>query len=167
MGNYLTQMKQVLCCWWKHWCQIWWPFFFFTVYSTYTCTCNYVKWVIHSEIWFCLFVLVCHLLIYMNHVVHVLCFGVSLVTFIPGTLLELPEHVADLWLESIARGTMHLYCEQILKIQELSNHAVKQLITDIGTEESISLKSGVFQQETKFQINYCYTWFFCRVLFFH
>lgn len=48
--------------------------FFFTVYSTYTCTCNYVKWVIHSEIWFCLFVLVCHLLIYTNHVVHVLCF---------------------------------------------------------------------------------------------
>lgn len=94
-------------------------------------------------------------------------FGVSLVTFIPGTLLELPEHVADLWLESIARGTMHLYCEQILKIQELSNHAVKQLITDIGTEESISLKSGVFQQETKFQINYFYTWLFCRVLFFH
>lgn len=101
--------------------------------------------------------LVCHLLIYTNHVVHVLCFGVSLVTFISVTLLELPEHVADLWLESIARGTMHLYCEQILKIQELSNHAVKQLITDIGTEESISLKSGVFQQETKFQINYCYT----------
>lgn len=96
-------------------------------------------------------------------------FGVSLVTFISVTLLELPEHVADLWLESIARGTMHLYCEQILKIQELSNHAVKQLITDIGTEESISLKSGVFQQETKFQINYCAcsTWFFCRVLFFH
>lgn len=48
--------------------------FFFTVYSTYTCTCNYVKWVIHSEIWFCLFVLVCHLLIYTNHAVHVLCF---------------------------------------------------------------------------------------------
>lgn len=93
-------------------------------------------------------------------------FGVSLVTFISVTLLELPEHVADLWLESIARGTMHLYCEQILKIQELSNHAVKQLITDIGTEESISLKSGVFQQETKFQINYCSTWFFCRVPFF-
>lgn len=44
---------------------------------------------------------------------------------------ELPEHVADLWLESIARGTMHLYCEQILKIQELSSHAAKQLITDI------------------------------------
>ncbi|XP_056005871.1 conserved oligomeric Golgi complex subunit 7-like isoform X3 [Ostrea edulis] len=44
---------------------------------------------------------------------------------------ELPEHVSDLWLESIARGTMHLYSEQILKIHELSNHATKQIITDI------------------------------------
>lgn len=58
-------------------------------------------------------------------------------TIISGTLLDLPEHVADLWLESIARGTMHLYCEQILKIQELSSHAVKQLITDIGIGERI------------------------------
>lgn len=72
---------------------------------------------------------------YIKHIV--LCFGVSLVTIISGTLLDLPEHVADLWLESIARGTMHLYCEQILKIQELSSHAVKQLITDIGIGERI------------------------------
>ena len=46
---------------------------------------------------------------------------------------ELPEHLADLWLESVARGTMHVYAEQILKIHELTEHATKQLITDIGT----------------------------------
>ncbi|XP_074645034.1 conserved oligomeric Golgi complex subunit 7-like [Tubulanus polymorphus] len=44
---------------------------------------------------------------------------------------ELPDHIADLWLESIARGTMHTYCEEILKIHDLSAHATKQLITDI------------------------------------
>ncbi|KAK3085428.1 hypothetical protein FSP39_003139 [Pinctada imbricata] len=44
---------------------------------------------------------------------------------------ELPEHPADLWLESIARGSMHLYGEQILKIPELTPHASKQLITDV------------------------------------
>lgn len=43
----------------------------------------------------------------------------------------LPEHIADLWLESIARGTMHVLCEEILRIHELSNHGTKQLITDI------------------------------------
>ncbi|XP_052083064.1 conserved oligomeric Golgi complex subunit 7-like [Mytilus californianus] len=44
---------------------------------------------------------------------------------------DVPEHTADLWLESIARGTMHFYAEEILKIHELSPHATKQLITDI------------------------------------
>ena len=47
-------------------------------------------------------------------------------------LIEIPDHLADMWLESTARGTMHQYCEQILKIQEVSHHAVKQLTTDIG-----------------------------------
>ena len=47
-------------------------------------------------------------------------------------LAEPPEHLADLWLESIAKGTMHNYGEQILRIHELSHHANKQLLTDIG-----------------------------------
>ena len=46
--------------------------------------------------------------------------------------VELPEHLADLWLESLARGTMHHYSEQILKVLELSSLGTKQLITDIG-----------------------------------
>ncbi|KAL4234116.1 Golgi transport complex subunit 7 [Mactra antiquata] len=44
---------------------------------------------------------------------------------------SIPEHIADLWLESIARGTMHVLCEEILRIHELSSHGNKQLITDI------------------------------------
>lgn len=48
------------------------------------------------------------------------------------SILELPEHLADLWLESLARGTMHHYSEQILKILELSSLGTRQLITDIG-----------------------------------
>ena len=44
---------------------------------------------------------------------------------------DVPEHTADLWLESIARGTMHYYADEIIKIHELSTHATKQLITDI------------------------------------
>ena len=51
-------------------------------------------------------------------------------------LIELPEHLADLWLESLARGTMHHYSEQILKILELSSLGTRQLITDIGTYSS-------------------------------
>ncbi|KAH3692541.1 conserved oligomeric Golgi complex subunit 7-like [Dreissena polymorpha] len=44
---------------------------------------------------------------------------------------ELPEHIANLWLESIARGTMHVLSEEILKIRDLSPHGTKQLVTDI------------------------------------
>ena len=47
-------------------------------------------------------------------------------------LSALPDHIADLWLESIARGTMHVLCEEIIRIHELSSHGTKQLITDIG-----------------------------------
>ena len=45
---------------------------------------------------------------------------------------EPPEHLADLWLESVARGTMHVFGEEMLKIPELTPHGAKQLITDIG-----------------------------------
>lgn len=46
---------------------------------------------------------------------------------------EVPEldNMADYWLGSIARATMHTYCESILQISELTAHATKQLITDI------------------------------------
>lgn len=44
---------------------------------------------------------------------------------------EVPEHLADLWLESVAMGTMHTYCEEILRIPKLSPHGCKQLVTDI------------------------------------
>ncbi|XP_064611193.1 conserved oligomeric Golgi complex subunit 7-like [Liolophura sinensis] len=44
---------------------------------------------------------------------------------------EIPEHTADLWLESIACGTMHVYCEEILKIHQITPHATRQLVTDI------------------------------------
>lgn len=47
------------------------------------------------------------------------------------TSSEETEHLADVWLESVARGTMHVYSEQILKILELTPHATRQLITDI------------------------------------
>ena len=49
---------------------------------------------------------------------------------------EPPEHLADLWLESVARGTMHVFGEEMLKIPELTPHGTKQLITDVG--ESLS-----------------------------
>lgn len=58
----------------------------------------------------------------VEYLSHIRCF----------VLVALPEHLADLWLESVAKGTMHHYTEQILKIQVLSNMAVKQLGTDIG-----------------------------------
>lgn len=44
----------------------------------------------------------------------------------------MPEQLADLWLESVARGTMHTYAEQILNIPKLSHLASQQLLTDIG-----------------------------------
>jgi hypothetical protein len=52
---------------------------------------------------------------------------------------EVPEHLADLWLLSVARGTMAVFGEEILKIQSLTPHGAKQLITDIGEETTLSL----------------------------
>ena len=54
----------------------------------------------------------------------------------------LPEHLADLWLEAVANGTMHNYADQILHIHKLSPHATKQLITDIGMifEQKVCIK---------------------------
>ena len=42
------------------------------------------------------------------------------------------EHLADLWLESVAQGTMHTYCEQVLKIAHITKMATRQLVTDVG-----------------------------------
>ncbi len=42
------------------------------------------------------------------------------------------QQLADLWLESVAKGTMHTYVEQILRIMQLTHMSTRQLITDIG-----------------------------------
>lgn len=61
---------------------------------------------------------------------------------------SLPEHIADLWLESIARGTMHVLCEEILRIQELSPHGTKQLITDIDYLGNVLEDLGIHSSDT-------------------
>ncbi|CAG5116805.1 unnamed protein product, partial [Candidula unifasciata] len=59
---------------------------------------------------------------------------------------EVSEHLADLWLESVAMGTMHTYTEEILKIPSLTPHGCKQLITDIdylcNVLEDLGLKAS-------------------------
>ncbi|KAH9519599.1 Golgi transport complex subunit 7 [Bulinus truncatus] len=59
---------------------------------------------------------------------------------------EVPEHLADLWLESVAMGTMHTYSEEILKIPHLTRHGCKQLVTDIdylcNVLEDLGLKAS-------------------------
>ncbi|XP_072035028.1 conserved oligomeric Golgi complex subunit 7-like [Amphiura filiformis] len=44
---------------------------------------------------------------------------------------EESDHLADHWLGAVARGTMHTYSEAILRIPELTQHAARQLATDI------------------------------------
>ncbi|CAH1780014.1 unnamed protein product [Owenia fusiformis] len=44
---------------------------------------------------------------------------------------EVPEHIADVWLDSISKGTMHTYSEEILKVNTITAHATRQMITDI------------------------------------
>ncbi|XP_032828322.1 conserved oligomeric Golgi complex subunit 7 [Petromyzon marinus] len=41
------------------------------------------------------------------------------------------DNMADYWLGSVARATMHMYGEMILQINLLSPHSTKQLVTDI------------------------------------
>ncbi|XP_072180039.1 conserved oligomeric Golgi complex subunit 7-like [Diadema setosum] len=41
------------------------------------------------------------------------------------------DHLADYWIGSVARATMHTYVEAILRIPELTSHANRQLATDI------------------------------------
>ncbi|XP_059142129.1 conserved oligomeric Golgi complex subunit 7-like [Physella acuta] len=59
---------------------------------------------------------------------------------------EVPDHLADLWLESVAMGTMHTYTEEILKIPQLTAHGCKQLVTDIeylcNVLEDLGLRSS-------------------------
>ena len=40
--------------------------------------------------------------------------------------------MSNQWLESVARGTLHVYTEHILKIRELTQQSTKQLVVDIG-----------------------------------
>jgi len=51
-------------------------------------------------------------------------------------------------LESVARGTMHVYSEQILKIHELTELASKQLITDIDYLTNVLEDLGLSSTET-------------------
>ena len=42
------------------------------------------------------------------------------------------DHPSSLWLAAIARGTMDTYSTNILKIRSITQHASRQLATDIG-----------------------------------
>ena len=42
------------------------------------------------------------------------------------------DHPSSLWLAAIARGTMDTYSTNILKIHSITQHASRQLATDIG-----------------------------------
>ena len=42
------------------------------------------------------------------------------------------HHPGSNWLGSIARGTMHVYTESILRIHELTPYSTQQLFADIG-----------------------------------
>ncbi|KAL8588662.1 hypothetical protein ACOMHN_001979 [Nucella lapillus] len=66
---------------------------------------------------------------------------------------EPPEHLADLWLESVARGTMHVFGEEILKIPDLTPHGTKQLITDIEYLRNVLDDLGLQMSETLSQID--------------
>nr|KAG5686009.1 hypothetical protein BaRGS_021366 [Batillaria attramentaria] len=66
---------------------------------------------------------------------------------------EPPEHLADLWLESVARGTMHVFAEEMLKIQELTPHGTKQLITDLEYLTNVLDDLGLQTSETLTQID--------------
>ncbi|XP_072917002.1 conserved oligomeric Golgi complex subunit 7 [Hemitrygon akajei] len=67
---------------------------------------------------------------------------------------EVPEldNMADYWLGSIARATMHTYCESILQISELTPHATKQLITDIDYLSNVMDALGLQPSRTLQQI---------------
>jgi len=61
---------------------------------------------------------------------------------------DLPEHLADIWLESVAMGTMHNYTEEILKIPEATPHGCKQLVTDIDYLCNVLEDLGLKESET-------------------
>ncbi|XP_025115675.1 conserved oligomeric Golgi complex subunit 7-like [Pomacea canaliculata] len=66
---------------------------------------------------------------------------------------EPPEHLADLWLESVARGTMHVFGEEMLKIPQLTSHGTKQLITDLEYLTNVLDDLGLQTSETLTQID--------------
>ncbi|XP_041482343.1 conserved oligomeric Golgi complex subunit 7-like isoform X2 [Lytechinus variegatus] len=55
----------------------------------------------------------------------------SQLPFPPSTGSPEVAHLADHWIGSVARATMHMYVEVILRINELSPQAARQLATDI------------------------------------
>ncbi|XP_041376538.1 conserved oligomeric Golgi complex subunit 7-like [Gigantopelta aegis] len=61
---------------------------------------------------------------------------------------EMSEHLADLWLESVAKGTMHMFSEEIIKIHQLTPHATKQLITDIDYLNNVLDDLGIQISDT-------------------
>ena len=42
------------------------------------------------------------------------------------------DHPSSVWLAAIAKGTMDTYSTNILKIRSITQHASRQLATDIG-----------------------------------
>ena len=61
-------------------------------------------------------------------------FSVYHISFTASTAAEEGEddHPSSLWLAAIAKGTMDTYSTNILKIRSITQHASRQLATDIG-----------------------------------
>jgi len=59
--------------------------------------------------------------------------------------------MSNQWLESVARGTVHVFTEHILKIRELTDQSTKQLVMDIGMSAQCSLTNSSIALYTLFQ----------------
>ena len=62
-------------------------------------------------------------------------FNVSYILSIVATTVEeadSEDHPSSFWLAAIAKGTMDTYSANILKIRSITQHASRQLATDIG-----------------------------------
>lgn len=60
----------------------------------------------------------------------------------------------SIWLESISRAAMYSYCEEILRIPDISEHATKQLLTDIGKSYIPSYLQSVRSLHIVFLLKY-------------
>ena len=61
-------------------------------------------------------------------------FQFSFFTATTGTEEADDDHPSSFWLAAIAKGTMDTYSTNILKIRSITQHASRQLATDIGTQ---------------------------------